>query len=203
MFGAPLGIVPREMIRLRPWSIALVVLAGCTHFRERPDYVNRDTLAVNPAEKKLRGALVSVDTVHLEAPLDGTRHTDDARRALEVALNDAGYSLAYQSANAVHMQVNYTAKYKDFARDSWSENCCAQLWSICATAHLARHEQRLEDMTVCDENVEVRDIADVGMERIAAKLVAALGQDESAKAILLNSANQPVPEDTTPEKDDE
>ena len=55
---------------------------------------------------------------------------------------------------------------------------------------------------MCDENVEVRDIADVGMERIAAKLVAALGQDESAKAILLNSASQPVPEDNAPDVDD-
>jgi hypothetical protein len=143
-----------------------------------------------------------VDNVKLEPPLDGSRHTDDARRALEVALNDAGYALANQSADAVHIRVDYTAKYKDYARDSWSVNCCAQLWSICATAHLARHEQRLEDMTVCDENVEVRDIADLGMERIAAKLVAALGQDEYAKAILTNAANQPLPEESTPESDD-
>ena len=35
-----------------------------------------------------------------------------------------------------------------------------------------------------------------------AKLVAALGQDESAKAILTNSASQPVPEDSAPETDD-
>jgi hypothetical protein len=193
------------MTRLSPQSLTWLTLAAagaCTHFRERPDHVNQDPLPVRPTEEKLRGALISVDIVSLEAPLDGSRHTDDARRALEVALNDAGYSLAYQSTDAVHMRVAYTAKYKDYARDSWSVNCCAQLWSICATAHLVRNEQHLEDMTVCDENVEVRDIADVGMERIAAKLVAALGQDESAKAILLNAANQPIPEDNSPDADD-
>lgn len=179
--------------------LALAVL-GCVY--QRPEFVNAEPLPIVQADQKTRGALISVDDVKLEAPLDGSRHTDDARRALEVALNDSGYKLTYQSADAVHMRVNYTAKYKDYGRDKWSVECCSQLWSICATAHLARLGQTMEDMTVCDENVQVRDVADLGMERIAAKLVAALSVDESAKAILSNSASQPLPdEDTTPDND--
>lgn len=174
------------MIRLRPWPLVLLFAIGCGHvkFRERPEWVNDEPLPIVKADEACRGALVTVDRVSLESPLDGARHTDDARRALEIALNESGYALTNGSETAVHMRVIYTAKYKDFARDHWADDCCAQLWSICATAHLAHEAQTLEDMTVCDDNVDVRDLADVGMERIAAKLVAALSQDEGAKAIL-------------------
>lgn len=180
------------MTRLALVTLVAIPLVACGHvkFRERPEWVNDEPLPIVKADPACRGALVSVDTVSLETPLDGSRHTDDARRALEIALNESGYALTQQSESAVHMRVIYTAKYKDFSRDHWADDCCAQLWSICATAHLAHEEQTLEDMTVCDDNVDVRDLAEVGMERIAAKLVAALSQDESAKAIL---TNKPLP----------
>lgn len=181
------------MNRPRPLSFTLVLLPmlGCAvHWRERPEWVNDQPLPIMRADEACRGALVTVDTVVLESPLDGSRHTDDARRALEVALNESGYALTYQSEQAVHLRVVYTAKYKDFARDNWADDCCSQVWAICATAHLVHSGQTLEDMTVCDENVDVKDLGDLGMERIAAKLVAALSQDESAKAIL---TNRPIP----------
>ncbi|MBC7793841.1 MAG: hypothetical protein H7Z43_09040 [Clostridia bacterium] len=176
------------MMRLRqqPLGFVLLFVVSCGHvrFRERPEWVNDEPLPIVKANEACRGALVSVDTVSLESPLDGSRHTDDARRALEVALNESGYALTEGSERAVRMRVTYTAKYKDFARDNWADNCCAQMWAICATAQLAHDDRVLEDMTVCDDNVDVRDVAEVGMERIAAKLVAALSQDASAKAIL-------------------
>lgn len=177
------------MKHLWPWPLLWLALpVGCAgkHWRERPEFVNRDPLPIQRADDACLGALISVDDVSLESPLNGSRHTDDARRALEVALNEAGYSLAYQSDAASHMKVVYTAKYKDYARDNWADQCCTQMWSLCATAHLARKGLTLEDLTVCDDNVDVRDLSDLAMERIAALLVAALNQDESAKAILKN-----------------
>lgn len=187
-------IVPTLMLRPCLWSLTLLVLPvlGCSSvkFRERPEWVNHDPLPIQAAPEGNRGTMLSLDTVKLESPLDGSRHTDDARRALEVALNDAGYALTNQKDQAVQMKVIYTAKYKDYAKDNWADECCLQIWAICATAHLARLEQTLEDLTVCDENIDVRDIADLGMERIAAMLVASLNQDETAKIIL---KNEPLP----------
>ncbi len=182
------------MSRLRISSLALLAFtsAACAsvRFRERPEWVNHDPLPIQPAPDSCRGAMVNLGTVSLEAPLDGSRHTDDARRALEVALNDAGYALTNQAEQAVQMRVVYTAKYKDFAKDNWADACCLQIWSICATAHLARLQETLEDLTVCDDNIDVRDVADLGMERIAAMLVASLNQDETARSIL---KNEPLP----------
>ncbi len=182
--------------------LALPMLAcSSVRFRERPEWVNHDPLPIQPAPDSCRGAMVNLGMVSLESPLDGGRHTDDARRALEVALNDAGYALTAQADQAVQMQVVYTAKYKDFAKDNWADKCCLQIWSICATAHLARLEQTLEDLTVCDDNIDVSDIADLGMERIAAMLVASLNQDETARSILKNEP-LPLPAGETPETEE-
>lgn len=191
------------MIRPGRLSLLLLPLLGCStvKFRERPEWVNHDPLPIQQADPSCRGSMVSLDKVTLETPLDGSRHTDDARRALEVALNDAGYALTTPSDQAVRVEVVYTAKYKDFAKDHWADSCCLQIWSICATAHLARLQETLEDLTVCDDNIDVRDVADLGMERIAAMLVASLNQDETARSILKNDPI-PIPADETPDTEE-